>query len=148
MLKQRTGFDSWDALKQHRRFWDKVRKGAECWTWLAGKDRDGYGQYGVDGRSVKAHRHAYELEVGPIPEGMDIDHVCRNRACVRPDHLRPRDHAENSADRVSFQAAKTHCPKGHEYTPENTGPAGANGRRCRTCDRERVARRRAAQRAG
>lgn len=89
-----------------QRFWEKVAKADGCWEWQAASCYKGYGQFFIHGRSmVRAHRVAYELSVGPIPEGMQIDHVCLNRICVRPDHLRlatPKQNCENlSADRVN-----------------------------------------------
>jgi hypothetical protein len=70
------------------RFWAKVDKSGECWLWTAGTSRKGYGAILVEGKGRAAHRVAYELVNGPIPEGMQIDHMCHTRACVRPDHLR------------------------------------------------------------
>lgn len=69
------------------RFWQKVAKSDECWEWTASRYRNGYGEFRSGGHSL-AHRFAYEVSVGPIPEGMQIDHICHNKACVRPDHLR------------------------------------------------------------
>lgn len=77
------------------RFWSKVNKTRECWIWTAYVSRSGYGQIGVEGKIVKAHRLAYTLLVGPIPAGMEIDHICHVRSCVNPAHLRLATHAEN-----------------------------------------------------
>lgn len=72
------------------RFWSKVEKSSGCWAWTGHKNRNGYGwTLGPKGKGESAHRIAYELLVGPIPEGLQIDHLCRNRACVNPDHLEP-----------------------------------------------------------
>lgn len=70
------------------RFWEKVDKSQPCWLWTAGCFPDGYGSFRYEGRMTGAHRVSYELTHGPIPDGMEIDHKCHNRLCVRPDHLR------------------------------------------------------------
>lgn len=82
------------------RFWAKVdRHEGGCWVWMGGVNRKGYGQFGVltaEGVvGYRAHRLAYELEVGAIPPGMVLDHLCRNRRCVNPDHLEPVSDSEN-----------------------------------------------------
>lgn len=71
------------------RFWEKVDKSGECWLWTAYTTKKGYGQTHIGGKTKYAHRVAYELSVGPIPDGKELDHLCRNRACVNPDHLDP-----------------------------------------------------------
>lgn len=81
------------------RFWSKVDTSAECWTWTASKRANGYGQINVDGKNRTAHRLSYELSVGPVPDGLHLDHLCRNRACVRPDHLRPVTVKQNAENR-------------------------------------------------
>lgn len=128
------------------RFWPKVNKTATCWLWTAAKTHDGYGVLGSGGRGehkIYAHRYTYETLVGPIPTGMQLDHLCHtadpgclkgdacpHRACVNPTHLEPVTGRENAAR--TGKARKTHCDRGHEYTPANT--MRLNGRRtCRTC---------------
>lgn len=83
------------------RFWSKVDKSGSCWLWQAATNSRGYGRFGIGSRTVKAHRFAYELVNGPIPEGLHILHSCDHPGCVRPDHLRAGTHQENMADMVS-----------------------------------------------
>lgn len=132
------------------RFWAKVdrRSDAECWEWQAARFL-GYGAFGVPvpRRTVRAHRFAYELLVGPIPEGLDLDHLCRNRACVNPAHLEPVTRGENVRRGLvgALRPPKTHCIHGHEFTPENTYENGGK-RFCRSCERARGPAKRARER--
>ncbi len=137
---------------KQERFWAKVDdrngplwEGTSCWLWTAYIRPDGYGQFSVNGRHVKAHRFAYETYVGPIPEGLEIDHLCRNRACQNWAHMEPVTCQVNLLRGIgpsAVNAAKTHCPQGHEYSPANTR-VYRNMRTCRTCDRDRARRYRA-----
>lgn len=116
---------------------DKFTVGDDCWKWTASLNSNGYGQLWDPevGRARGAHRIVYEMMVGPIPDGLTLDHLCRNRTCVRPDHLEPVTNRENilrGESPSASHAKKTHCPRGHEYTPENTYQY-ARGRQCRTC---------------
>lgn len=136
------------------RFWSKVEAvhPLGCWEWTGAKVRGGYGRYrlGGGGREVMAHRYAYEELVGPIPEGMVLDHLCRNTACVNPDHCEPVTHAENvrrgcsGAVNGARERGKTHCPQGHPYDRANTYTSRAGSRHCRACARQRARHRRAA----
>jgi len=107
-----------------------------CWLWTAGQTTKGYAAFAPHGRTVHAHRWSYEHFVGPIPDGLELDHLCSVRHCVYPSHLESVTHAENvrrgEMGQANPNAAKTHCPYGHEYTPENTYQYGTN-RQCRTC---------------
>lgn len=129
------------------RFWEKVKKTPTCWLWIASIDGHGYGSFHMDGKTRYAYHVAYEWLVGRRPAGMDLDHLCRNRACVNPAHLEPVSRGENlhrsPITQTSINAKKTHCIHGHEYTPENT--RRDPWRRCETCRREGVKRRRLAR---
>jgi hypothetical protein len=128
------------------RFWSKVDKTDSCWIWVACKYKDGYGRFRLNGRCHRAHRVAYELLVGPIPPGLVLDHLCRNRACVNPSHLDPVTHQTNiargHAPMLSRLRARdvTECRRGHEFTPENTYTAPRGHRECRKCRRAAVRR--------
>ena len=108
-----------------------------CWIWQACTGANGYGQFWVDGRIVKAHRWSYEHFVGPIPDGLELDHMCRVRNCVNPHHLEPVTHTENvrRGEGGKHHRAKTHCPQGHPYDGDNTYVWVNGGRRCRICRR-------------
>lgn len=127
------------------RFWAKVDKGGEggCWLWT-GATSVGYGRFNLDDRLGMAHRISYELLIGPIPDGLHLDHLCRVTTCVNPAHLEPVTCRENIVRGVGPSAAnavKTHCIHGHEFTPENTHVRSRGARECRTCMRERDRRR-------
>ena len=101
---------------------------------------DGYAQVRVDGRIQYAHRVVYEWLVDQIPSGLTLDHLCRVRDCVRPDHLEPvtmRENLMRGSTFVARNAAKTHCPSGHPYTGVNLYLNPQGGRECRACRRAR-----------
>lgn len=133
------------------RLWRRVQIGGpdDCWLWLGGTNGSGYG---VIGRGSKAagqtyvHRVAWELERGAIPDGLEVDHLCRTRGCVNVRHLALVTHAENNRRGLTVSAVnarKTHCPAGHPYDEANTyrPPGAPNSRMCRACMAIREARR-------
>lgn len=119
------------------RFWPKVDKAAAggCWLWTASLDPNGYGQFHDGERLTKAHRFAFAVVVGPVPDGHELDHLCRTRHCVNPEHLEPVTHAENMR-----RTHKTVCKRGHASTHDNTLRLRDGKRQCRACNRERMAR--------
>lgn len=106
-----------------------------CWPWELSTGSHGYGQAWDGQNVVLAHRLVWENQHGPIPEGLTVDHVCHNRLCCNPSHLRLLTNRENARD--NGHAAKTHCPAGHPYDSVNTYIDPDNARRCRQCARNR-----------
>lgn len=119
---------------------DKFTVGDGCWDWHGATNDSGYGIV----RKQRAHRVLYELLIGPIPEGLVLDHLCRNRACVRPAHLEPVTRGENVRRGThGGNALKTECPQGHPYDRRYTnGSSGYSARRCSVCQREQARRQR------
>lgn len=121
---------------------DKIDASGDCWEWTGARTKHGYGRVSIAGNVRQAHRVVWELLVGLIHDGFTLDHLCRNERCVNPDHLEPVTHGENvlrGYSPTSLNARKTHCKNGHPFTQDNTYYEG-HWRRCRTCNRAKVAR--------
>ena len=117
-------------------FWAHVKKTDSCWLWLGSANELGYGQVFLGYKLHRAHRVAYEMVVGPIPKGMTLDHLCRTRACVKPDHLEPisqRDNVLRGQGITAQKARQTHCKRGHPFDLFNTYWNRRGGRICRIC---------------
>jgi len=85
-----------------QRFWDKVNKTDSCWEWTAGTNPAGYGRFRFNERVMMSHRVSYELIIGPIPDGLLLDHMCHNKVCVNPEHLRPVTSKQNGEHRIDL----------------------------------------------
>lgn len=124
-----------DHPSVEEQFFARVTERDGCWEY-AGLDPRGYGQIQIDGQRVLAHRWSYEFLVAPIPEGLDLDHLCRNTACVNPWHLEPVTARVNTLRGIgpaAINAAKTHCIRNHPFDAVNTYIAPNGSRKCRTC---------------
>lgn len=108
-----------------------------CWIWNGYKTRSGYGTIHIGGKQKRAHRVVYEFIKGSIPDGIELDHLCRNKLCCNPDHLDPVDHRTNvlrGSGIPAKNAQMTHCKNGHAFTKENTYiKKNGNSRVCRMC---------------
>lgn len=136
------------------RFWSKVQKHDGCWLWMGARSREtkdqkrtrqSYGHLKFRGKYWLAHRFAYELAVGPIPDGLTIDHLCRNPLCCRPSHLEAVPMKVNIFRGSSFAAhnsAKATCVNGHPFDEKNTYRHGNRRRYCRACNADAVRRNR------
>lgn len=134
------------------RFFKKLEKSEACWFWKNNLTENGYGRFYYKGKVLLAHRWAYEFYKGPIPKELELDHLCRNRNCVNPDHLEPVSRKENVKRGLGpllakkRQEDKTMCPVGHPYSEENTSvyikKNGKPNRRCKICHCDREAKRR------
>jgi hypothetical protein len=118
------------------RFWAKVNKTETCWLWNGARDANGYGRFYVGSRTIAlAHRVSYEMSVGPIPQGLHLDHICRVTSCVNPDHLEavtPRENLLRGIGPSAINARRTQCKRGHAFTEDNTY-RHRNQRYCRAC---------------
>ncbi|MCU1617180.1 MAG: hypothetical protein JWO98_4720 [Frankiales bacterium] len=136
------------ATPAPERFWPKVHKTESCWLWVASLNSKGYGQFYDGRRVVQAYKFAYEMARGPVPDGLDLDHLCRNPVCVNPAHLEPVTSRANTLrgyGPTAIHARKTHCIRGHELP----APNARRERECLPCkairaraayDRKRAAR--------
>ena len=123
------------------RLFAKVDAESDCWLWTGALQREGYGHVRLtrERRTVRAHRAVWEVLVGPIAEGLTLDHLCRVRRCVNPDHLEPVTLAENVArgSRRAGLPRQTKCRRaGHPLTPENLAPSHGKRGICRACKNE------------
>jgi hypothetical protein len=129
---------------------DRINTSGDCWLWTGYVESNGYGRVPFDGRSRWAHRVVYQLLVGEIPQGLELDHLCRNPRCVNPSHLEPVTHAENMRrspiGAPQFHRTKTHCPQGHPYAGDNL-VLFRGMRYCRECQRRHKAAYKAKRRA-
>lgn len=112
-------------------FWARVQKTADCWVWIGPRLPTGYGTMKHNRKPAYAHRMVWTALRGPIPDGWEIDHLCRNRSCVNPDHLEPVTRKENCR-RAGLHRRQSHCPRGHQLTESNIA-VGQKSRRCKTC---------------
>lgn len=133
--------------RQERNFWAKVEPSGFCWNWTAHRCKQGYGHFsfGNTGQKLQAHRISYTALVGMIPQGLELDHLCRNTSCVNPDHLEPVTGMENRRRMFSYPSwivsgkkFTGYCKHGHEYTPDNTYTYKDGRTDCRTCKASRV----------
>lgn len=145
----RTGStDPRSRLTDEERFWSKVVKSDGCWRWLGAPQPDGYALIKIAHQMRPAHKVAYEYTIGAVPDGLQLDHLCRNRGCVNPAHLEPVTARENTMRSPialgALNARKTHCPQGHPYDESNTVVTSSR-RTCRICNAEKQRRYRARQ---
>ncbi len=131
IFKRRGRYDEYPSIA------DLINASGDCWEWLGSLNAKGYGVVGVNSRHLLAHRAVWECLVGPITDGLQIDHLCRNNRCVNPDHLEPVTGIVNRSRGIHANRQKTHCPQGHPYSGTNLVRIPTGGRLCRTCRNSR-----------
>lgn len=123
-------------------FWNKIEKTEACWLWTGTKTKTGYGRLVRRGRWYMAHRYAYTNLVGDIPDGLELDHLCRIRNCVRPEHLEAVTHTVNVQRGSGGRPTALKCPQGHEYAGTNLYIRPNGFQDCRACRAASARRRR------
>lgn len=126
-------------LSIDERFWSRLMESESgCWEWQEYVDEKGYGRFWDGARTIRAHQYAFAALVGDVPDGLELDHLCKNRRCANPYHLDPVTHEVNMARSDNIMLAfsdQTHCLRGHEFTTDNTYVKADGGRQCRDCSR-------------
>lgn len=133
------------TLYMPRSLWERIERWTDrsggCWVWTHWLDQDGYAHASYEGKRVRVHRWSWEQVNGPVPPGLELDHLCRTRGCVRPDHLQAVSHRENMMRGVApsaVNAKKTQCKHGHPFSGENLILQIDGRRSCRTCTNRRA----------
>ncbi len=126
-------------LTADQRFEEKYERLTEsgCWLWTGSTYFNGYGSFFFEGKSIRAHRYSYVRAKGKIPDGLQIDHLCRVRCCVNPDHLEAVTAKKNINRGRNYKSEKTHCPRGHPYSGANLLITKPGSRQCRACHRKK-----------
>jgi len=142
---RRNGDPEWTPYFDfEHRLWSGIEKTDTCWLWTRSTNGKGYGQIQKGSQKFLVHRATFERLVGPVPDGLELDHLCRVRLCCNPEHLEPVTRKENilrGESPTALNARKTHCKNGHPFDEKNTRTDGRGYRVCRACERKRDQRR-------